>query len=203
MKKNIEELTKKAIDMQANSLTTTQIANELNISRETVIWLLTQSKKEESTPVPKDSSIEWNCIGKSANRLRNISMALCDIILESIHKIGIDVDVIVGIGASGIPFAVLIADELGSEFAVFHVQDKQRSSGIHGVLSRNFASVEGKNCIIVDDVITSGSTIKGVINHLKDNHATPIAVTVLIDKIGMNTIEDIPIHSLIRIMRVD
>ena len=146
--KNIEELTKKAIDMQANSLTTTQIANELNVSRETVIWLLTQSKKEESTPVPKDISIEWNRIGENANRLRNISMALYDIILESIHKTGIEVDVIVGIGASGIPFAVLIADELESEFAIFHVHDKQKESSVHGVLSRNFASVEGKNVLL-------------------------------------------------------
>ncbi len=43
---NIEDLIQKALELQSYGLVTGQIADELNVSRETVIWLLTRSKKE-------------------------------------------------------------------------------------------------------------------------------------------------------------
>ena len=64
--KNIEDLIQKALELQSNGLVTGQIADELNVSRETVTWLLTRSKKEAAAPAPKDISVNWSSIGKSA-----------------------------------------------------------------------------------------------------------------------------------------
>ncbi|KKH80899.1 hypothetical protein DU78_07085 [Methanosarcina mazei] len=61
--KNIEDLIQKAVELQNNGLGTGQIADELNVSRETVTWLLTRSKKEVSSPAPKDISVNWSSIG--------------------------------------------------------------------------------------------------------------------------------------------
>ena len=83
---DIDDLIQKAVELQSNGLIPGQIADELNVSRETVIWLLTRSKKEEPTPAPKDISVNWNSIGKSAKRLHNISLVLCDMVLETWKK---------------------------------------------------------------------------------------------------------------------
>jgi len=66
---NIEDLIQKASELQSYGLVTGKIADELNVSRETVTWLLTRSKKGEITPAPKDISVNWNSIGKNAIRL--------------------------------------------------------------------------------------------------------------------------------------
>ncbi len=59
-----------------------------------------------------------------------------------------------------------------------------------------------KKVIIVDDVITSGRTVKEVINALIAQGAEPIAVTVLIDKVGISEIEGVPVESLIKVNRL-
>jgi orotate phosphoribosyltransferase len=46
---NIEDLIQKALELQSYGLVTVQIADELNVSRETATWLLTRSKKGETT----------------------------------------------------------------------------------------------------------------------------------------------------------
>lgn len=50
---NIEDLIEKASELQNYGLGTGQIADELNVSRETVIWLLTRSKKGKKSPAQK------------------------------------------------------------------------------------------------------------------------------------------------------
>lgn len=47
--KDIDDLIQKAVELQSNGLVTGQIAEELNVSRETVTWLLTRSKKRSSS----------------------------------------------------------------------------------------------------------------------------------------------------------
>ena len=202
--KDIEELIQRAVELQSNGLITAQIADELNVSRETVIWLLTRSKKEEITPAPKDIAVNWNSIGKSAKRLHNISLALCDMVLETLEKANAEVDVVVGIAANGIPLASMMAYELGADLAIYHRkgQDIVRT-GHRGTISRNFGSVAGKNCVIVDDVITTGSTSMEVIEQLREMDAKPRVIAVLVDKKGADTISNVPIQSLVRIVRLD
>ncbi|KKG10740.1 orotate phosphoribosyltransferase-like protein [Methanosarcina sp. 2.H.A.1B.4] len=202
--KDIEDLIQKAVELQSNGLITAQIADELNVSRETVTWLLTRSKKEEITPAPKDISVNWSSIGKSAERLHNISLALCDMVLETLEKENSEVDVVVGIAANGIPLASMMAYELGADLAIYHRKGQDIvQTGHRGTISRNFGSVAGKNCVIVDDVVTTGSTSMEVIEQLREMDAKPRVVAVLVDKKGADTISNVPIQSLVRIVRLD
>jgi orotate phosphoribosyltransferase len=55
----------------------------------------------------------------------------------------------------------------------------------------------------VDDVITTGSTTMEVIEQLREMDAKPRVVVVLVDKKGADTIANVPIQSLVRIVRLD
>jgi orotate phosphoribosyltransferase len=203
--KNIEDLIQKALELQSNGLVTGQIADELNVSRETVTWLLTRSKKEASAPAPKDISVNWSSIGKSATRLHYISLALCDMVRETLGKTNTEVEVVVGVAVSGVPLASMMANELGVDLAIYHSRKGQDvvQPGHKGTISRNFGTVAGKNCVIVDDVITTGSTTMEAIEQLREMDAKPRVVVVLVDKKGADTIANVPVQALVRIVRLD
>ena len=204
--KTINELIEKAVELQAGGLLTGQIADELNVSRETATWLLVHAKKGDSTAAPKDVYIDWSNIGRSSGRQRLIAGALTDMVLESLEKIEQDVDVIVGVALSGIPLANMIADELECEFATYHPNKQkweQGSKDIKGTISQNFASVEGKNCVLIDDVVTSGTTLKEAVAVLEGLKAKPLVIAVLVDKKGIDEISGVPVNALLRVTRVD
>jgi len=204
--KTIDELIQKAVELQAGGLLTGQIADELNVSRETATWLLVHAKKGDATAAPKDIYIDWSNIGRSSNRQRLVAGSLTDMVIECLSKTHSDIDVIVGIALSGIPLANLIADELGVEFATYH-PNKQKwepeSKAIGGTISQNFANVSGKNCVLIDDVVTSGTTLTEAIAVLLNLGAKPVAIAVLIDKKGIDEISGVPLNALLRVTRVD
>ncbi len=202
--KTLDELIKKAVELQAAGLLTGQIADELNVSRETATWLLTHAKKGDVTAAPKDIYIDWSNIGRSSYRQRLIAEAMIDTIIECLEAEQ-EIDVVVGIALSGIPLANMIADELGCEFSTYH-PNKQKWEGAKetkGTISQNFAQVEGKNVVIVDDVVTTGSTLKEAVAVLEEQGAKPLAIAVLIDKKGIDEISGVPLNALLRVTRVD
>ena len=122
-----------------------------------------------------------------------------------------DAEVVCGVAVSGIPFATLMADFIedmsgvDASLAIFHPQKHRKDddqSDDEGTISTNFGTVEGKKVIIVDDVITSGKTVKEVIHTVKDLGGEPTCVTVLFDKAGLSEIEGVPIESLIKVSRL-
>jgi HTH-type transcriptional regulator, activator of D-glucose/D-fructose catabolism len=192
---DLNDLISKAQELHEKGLRSGEIADELNISRETATWLLTRSETSRE-PAPKDIYVNWSEIGQNAERLRLVSLALVDMILET----G-DPDVVVGVALSGLPLATLVADEIGAELAVF-VPQKQRGpqdDGIKGSFSQNFADIAGKSCAIVDDVITTGSTATEIVEVIKETQATPLSVAVLINKKGISQVQNVPIRSLVQI----
>ncbi|GFO97843.1 Orotate phosphoribosyltransferase relatedprotein [groundwater metagenome] len=203
--KTIDELIQKAVELQAGGLSTGQIADELNVSRETATWLLVHAKKKDVTQAPKDIYVDWSNIGKSSNRQRFIAGALIDMIFDSLDEEQ-DVDVVIGVALSGIPFANLVADELGCEFATYH-PNKQRwepgSKETGGTISQNFAQVDGKNCVIIDDVVTTGTTLSEAVAVVEGAGGKPVAIAVLVDKKGIEDIKGVPVNALLRVTRVD
>lgn len=203
------KLINKAHELRAHGLTTGEIADELNVSIDTARWLtLQQASEQETENVPVDFAVNWNNLGGSSTRLKYVSAALSDMALEEGEA-----DVIVGIASSGIPFATFMADyynfEMGYEtsLAVFHPQKaKVQHCGDdfteNGTISTNFASVDDKKVVIVDDVITSGKTINEVVETVRDLGGDPIAVVVLIDKAGLTDIQNVPVKSFIRVSRL-
>lgn len=204
--KTIDELIQKAVELQAGGLLTGQIADELNVSRETATWLLVHAKKGDATAAPKDIYIDWSNIGRSSNRQRLVAGSMTDMVIECLSKTQNDIDVVVGVALSGIPLANMIADELGVEFATYH-PNKQKwepeSKDIGGTISQNFANVAGKNCVLIDDVVTSGTTLTEAVAVLEKLGAKPVAIAVLIDKKGIDEISGVPLNALLRVTRVD
>lgn len=203
--KTIDELIQKAVELQAGGLSAGQIADELNVSRETATWLLVHAKKKDVTQAPKDIYIDWSNIGRSSKRQRFIAAALIDLVFDNLDEDQY-VDVVIGVALSGIPIANLVADELECEFATYH-PNKQRwepgSKGTGGAISQNFARVAGKHCIIIDDVVTTGTTLSEAIAVVESAGGKPVAIAVLVDKKGIEDIQGVPVNALLRVTRVD
>jgi orotate phosphoribosyltransferase len=204
--KNIETLMKKATELKAEGLVEGQISEELNISSETVTWLLTHAAKTSTAPGPKDISVNWSSIGKSAFRLSHISQALSDILYETLDESDASVDVVVGIALSGLPLASMVANDLGAELAVYTPSKQmlsRESKKARGNLSANFSDVKDKECIIIDDVVTSGQTLEETVEYLDEHGAKINAIAVLIDKKGTDEIAGVPLVSLLKVIRVN
>lgn len=196
-----EELIQKAYELRSRGFTTGEIADELNVSKDTARWLILQvtgkKMETETQKAPVDFAIDWKNLGSSSARMMNVSAAMADLALEY----G-DVEVVVGITVSGVPFATMMAEIIGADITVFHPIKHRKEEDAKGAISSNFASVEGKNVVIVDDVITSGKTITEAISVLNDLGASPLGVVVLIDKKGISEIGNVPVESLIRVSRL-
>jgi len=204
--KNIETLMKKATELKAEGLVEGQISEELNVSSETVTWLLTHAEKTSTSPGPKDISVDWSMIGKSAFRLSHVSEALSDIIYESLDDNDCGVDVVVGIALSGLPLASMVANSLAAELAVYTPSKQmltKESGKARGNLSANFAGVMDKECVIIDDVITSGQTLEEAVEYLDEHGAKINAIAVLIDKRDTDEIAGVPVVSLLKVLRVN
>lgn len=204
--KNIETLMKKAAELKAEGLVEGQISEELNVSEETVTWLLTHAEKASTAPGPKDISVDWSAIGRSAFRLNHISEVIADIIRETLEANESSVDVVVGIALSGLPIASMVANDLSAELAVYTPSKQmiaQENKRAKGNLSSNFSDVREKNCIIIDDVITSGHTLEEAVEYLDEHGARINAIAVLIDKKGIDEVAGVPVVSLLKVIRVN
>jgi len=153
--KEIESLIKRAVKYKESGLTDYEIAEELNVSKETAIWLLNKDKEKKPSG---DLKIGWRSIGVYPSRIRYISSALSDIILEEAEIRDLAVDTIVGVAINGIPFASSVADELGCELTIFRPHHEKI-----GAFGSNYASVKDKNVVIIDDVVGTGDTLTSTI----------------------------------------
>jgi HTH-type transcriptional regulator, activator of D-glucose/D-fructose catabolism len=196
-----EELIREAHELRSRGFTTGEIADELNVSKDTARWLILQltDKKtgEKGEKAPLDFAINWQSLGGSSVRMKYVSAALTDMALE--HG---EPEVIVGITVSGIPFATMMADIIEADISVFHPTKTRKEQDAQGMVSSNFATIKGRKVVIVDDVITSGRTITETIKAVKELGAEPISVVVLIDKKGFDELEGVPVQSLIGVSRL-
>lgn len=188
--KETDALIKKALKFKESGLTDYEIAEELNVSKETAAWLLTKGKNKKPEG---ELMIGWRSIGVSPSRIGSISYALSDIILEEMEKKEIDADVIVGIAINGIPYAMYIAEELGLDFAVFRPHHEKS-----GAFCSNYATIAQKNIILVDDVIGTGETLNSAIKAVKAEKGKPVLCICVLNKRAINDVGGIPLRSLIR-----
>jgi orotate phosphoribosyltransferase len=191
----IETLVERARKLKEKGLTTEEIADELNVSRETALWLITRVGE---TP-PSDIYVEWRELTKPS-RLRFIAMAMADMIDRAVEE----VDVVVGIATSGIPLASLVAEELGCELAIYYPRkfktEEEKPRG--GILSENFAKVGGKKCVIVDDITSTGRSIKEAAEVIEANDGKALCAAVIVNKRGGDEIDSLPVLSMLKILRI-
>jgi orotate phosphoribosyltransferase len=195
--KKIEGLVERARKLKEKGLTTGEISDELNVSRETALWLLTKAR-EDITP-PSDIYIEWRTLSPSF-RLRNIAAVMSDMILEVVDE---EPEIVIGVATSGIPIATMVAEELNASLSVYYPKKlKDEKDKVSGFFSSNYAQVEGKKCVAVDDIITTGSTLRELANDIKKKDAEILCASVIIDKRGLSEIEGFPVLSILKIMRL-
>ena len=205
--RNVNDLIEKAIELRNRGLRAGEIADELNISRDTAAWLITRARKESGVPAPKDIFVDWSMIGKSSSRLMLIATCMADMVEETLNELDTNVDVVVGVALSGVPLANIVAYQYGVELAVVHpgkhrFEEGREKGEAKPTLSENYAGVRGKRCVIIDDVITSGNTAEETIKLIGELGGEAIAVAVIIDKKGVDSVESVPVRSLVRVGRV-
>ena len=188
---SIDELRQKASELADQGLNIQQIADELSISQRTVNWLQTGASESER---PDDVRIGWRTIGVRPNRINAIGAIMADIVLEELEE----VDTIVGISLNGILFANSIADQLSLDVAIF----RSVSAEGDGHLSNKYGHVAGRKVVIVDDLFSTGETMRRTIETLKAAGGDIALCVVLVNKTEDNAVSGVPLRGLIRTIRV-
>ena len=207
--KNVDTLIESAAELAERGLSKGEIADELNVSRETASWLVERSGTESDlqprvreTTSPQDIHVDWSAIGRDSVRLSYLSRAMADII----SKEGDDVRLTVGIEKAGVPLATIVARELDTDLSAYAPAKHQWEEGnideLGGGFSRNFSPIDGQECYIVDDTITSGTTLTETIEAIRARGGNPVGCVVLIDKQGLESIDGVPVYSLINVVSV-
>lgn len=204
---SLEDLIAKTKMLHSDGHSPSQIADELHLSMETVTWLLTQERGGEA---PKDVHIDYTAVSSDAGMLQSVAHMMIErfeaaILNEDtlIAPEDLEVDAIVGISHSGVPLATMIAVEAATGLAIFHPAKHSTAEKPVGSVSGSFAPVQGRQCIIVDDVITTGKTLHEVVAYLRRHGSKPVAIWVIFDKRGMRDVEGVPVFPLFRISRID
>ncbi|MBV0923000.1 orotate phosphoribosyltransferase-like protein [Halomicroarcula limicola] len=205
--KNIDDLVESAADLAERGLSKGEIADELNVSRETASWLVERSgtgtePKAAPTGGPHDIHVDWSAIGRDSSRLHHVGSAMADLL----SKQGEDVDLTIGIEKAGAPIATTVARELDTDLGTYaptkHQWDDDDSGTSDGTFSRNFAQIRNRDCYVVDDTITSGSTMTETVEAIREQGGNPVACVVLADKRGLEDVRGVPVYSLLQVIRV-
>jgi orotate phosphoribosyltransferase len=186
---SVDELRSKVEEFRSNGLNTQQIADELSLSQTTVQWLSASDYEVEDKPL--DVKVGWRSIAVKGERIEAVSHIFCDIIDE---MVGDDIDTIVGVSINGIAFAQAISSAMGLEMAVVRSINEE----VGGHLSEVYAGIEGKRIIIVDDVYSSGTTMKKTADGLKAAGADVKMCMVLVNKSWDDDVDGVPLRALIR-----
>jgi len=186
---SVDELRSKVEEFRESGLNTQQIADELSLSHTTVQWLSASDYEVDEKPL--DVKVGWRSIAVKGERIEAVSYIFCDIIEE---MVGDDVDTIVGVSINGIAFAQAISSTLDLEMSVV----RSINEDVSGHLSEVYASVEGKRVIIVDDVYSSGRTMKKTASDLSAAGADVKMCMVLVNKSWDDDVDGVPLRALIR-----
>lgn len=204
--KNIDDLMRSAVELAERGLSKGEVADELNVSRETASWLIERSEAtpEVSEPAdggPEDIHVDWNAIGSSSDRLWHVSAAMGDLFPDDD-----DVELTIGIEKAGVPIATTISQQLDTSLGTYaprkHQWNDNDMEDLDGTFSRNFAQMEGRKCYVVDDTITTGTTMTETVEAIRAEGGEPVACVVLVDKQGVDDVEGVPVKSLVQVIRV-
>ncbi|WP_458186080.1 transcriptional regulator GfcR [Haladaptatus sp. NG-WS-4] len=203
--KNVDDLIESAAELAERGLSKGEIADELNVSRETASWLVERSGSAtapEPSGGPQDIHVDWSAVGRDSARLSHIGAAMADLL----SKHGEEVDLTIGIEKAGAPLATVVARELDTDLGTYAPRKHQWEEGDidehGGSFSRNFAQIRDRDCYVVDDTITSGTTMTETIDAIRERGGEPVACIVLADKQGVEELNGVPVYSLVQVIGV-
>ncbi len=185
----------KAKELKNKGHSAREICQEMHLSQATVEWLLAKQASENfDENIPADVKVGWRTIGVSGTRMQAIAEIMADVILEEQEKQQFDLDMIAGLTNNGVPLATIISDILGLDFGMI----RPSREGTETNYASNYAGLDKKNIVIVDDVISTGSTATEAVNFAKANGGNPVLIIVLINKKADDDIEGVTLRALIR-----
>ena len=204
--KNVDDLIESAAELAERGFSKGEIADELNTSRKTASWLVDRAHgttpANEQADEAGDVHVDWSAIGRDSARLTHLGRALADLL----SKRGEDVDLTIGVEKAGTPLATTVGRELDTDLGTYAPAKHQWDDGdieeLSGTFSRNFADIRGRECYVVDDTITSGTTIRETVEAVRSEGGVPVACGVLVDKQGVEEVGGVPVYSLLQVLRV-
>ena len=192
---SIEKMAAKVKELKDKGQGNREISQEMNLSQATVEWLLAKQASEKfDEALPPDVKVGWRTIGVSGSRIQAIAEIMADVILEEQDNIGFELDMVAGVANNGVPLATMVSDLLGVDFGV--IRPSREGTQIN--YASNYAGLKGKNIVIIDDVVSSGTTAEEVIEFVRAREGVPVLAMVLINKKADNKIDDVPLRALIR-----
>jgi len=195
-----QELVRKAQELKSKGLSNYDIADELKVQPDTVVWLLLKGKERASIHPPHDVFVDWSSLASHGNRMAAIATALADLERECVRAKDFDEpDVIVAVEGSGLVLGVAIAKELDKPFAAVRPH-RVAQRKFAGLVNPSFHGVGGKKVLIADAVLRAGETHRAAIETLKKAKAKPVGVIVLVNKSGKSKIDGVPLKSLLQIL---
>ncbi len=200
--KSLEELSKKARELKEKGMSTYEIADELKVQADTVVWLLLHQKEGVRPKDSYDVYVNWNPIGSSVHRLTLVGRAMADMVRESVAAGSMEEpEVVAGIEGGSMALSLIVARSLGKPVAAVRPQ-RQGEKKVAGAINPSFASVEGRRVLVVDTILRLGETIRAAIETLEGSKAKPVGVLVLANKSGKDSVEGVPLRSLVELLPV-
>jgi orotate phosphoribosyltransferase len=120
----------------------------------------------------------------------NLTEQLCRLIVQ--HFRGQKIDLVAGPTTGGIILAFETARQLGTR-SIFAEKE-----GDVRVFRRDFEIATGEHVLIVDDVLTTGSSLKETINAVAKQGGVVIGIGVLVDRSEENSDFNLPFFSCLR-----
>ena len=192
---SLEGMTAKAKELKDKGQTNREIGHEMHLGQPTIDWLLAkQASGDFDEAPPPDVKVGWRTIGVSGSRVQAIAEIMTDVILEEQDNLGFELDMVAGVTNNGIPLATMVSDLLGGDFGM--IRPSREGTQIN--YASNYAGLKGKNIVLIDDVVSSGSTAEEVIEFVRAREGVPVLAMVLINKKADNKIDDVPLRALIR-----
>jgi orotate phosphoribosyltransferase len=200
---SLQKLVKKAQNFKMEGYSDKEIAAELNVTRQTASWLITKGAGAAGEKPPVDASVGWRSVGVFPHRLFSVAEIIQDIIQEELKDMD-KVDSIVAVPTTSIPIATLVALQTEKELIMFKFPEEDGGGAegpgeASGSIFSNFARAEGKNVVVVDDVVGTGTTMRTVIGSLRDHGANPVLAVVMVNKTAEDNIADVPLRALYRV----
>ena len=193
---SIEKMSVKAKELKSKGHSTREICQEMHLSQATVEWLLAKQASDNFTEnIPADVKVGWRTIGVSGTRIQAIAEIMADVILEEQENRQFELDMVAGLTNNGVPLATVISDILGLDFGMIR---PSRGEGNETNYASNYAGLNNKNIVVVDDVVSTGSTATEAIDFVRKEGGTPVLAIVLINKKADDEINDVPLRALIR-----
>ena len=104
------------------------------------------------------------------------------------------IQTVVGPMTGGILLAHEVGKALGTR-AIFTERENGRMT-----FKRGFSLQPGERVLIVEDIVTTGGSVKEVIDVVRENGGVPVAVGMLVDRSGGKVnFEDVPYHALLHL----